>query len=159
MGDPVLDTFFKDEPDRYPGSRVPVEEGRKKRQAKAAARAEEEPEEPTWIDNPYFRREMSVDGAVVVFYTLAAMAEALNRKPVTIRAWESQGKFPQPPFKTKANGAKGGKRLYTQAMIEGTRAIADEEGLLYSQRPLTPRFTQRVTILFNQQRQEMRKSN
>ena len=112
--------------------------------------------EPTWVGNLYFMRVMLVGGTKVTFYTLAAMAEALHRSTVTIRSWERQGKFPTTPFKTKANGALGGKRLYTREQIEGTAAIAEEEGLLYSQRPLTPRFTQRVTQLFNHTKTEIR---
>jgi hypothetical protein len=165
--DPILDSFAdlaEEAAKRYPGSKVPIEGAVKKRQAtakKKAADAEEveRDEAPAWIENRFYMREMHINGEKVVFYTLAALAEALLRKPVTIRAWESAGKFPPSPFRTKANGALGGKRLYTRKQIEGVVAMADDEGLLYVQRPLTPQFTARVQRLFHDIRQEIRKGN
>jgi hypothetical protein len=160
---PDVTDGFADLAERYPGSRQRIEGGVERRQAKAKKRAEEDAAEvdrentAAWVDNPYFKREMRINGENMTFYLLAALAEALLRKPGTIRAWEADGKFPQTPFRTPSNGALGGKRLYTREMIEGVAAIADDEGLLYSQRPLTPRFTQRVTDLFTKTRQEIRK--
>lgn len=162
MSDPILDGFA-DLAERYPGSRQQIEGGIEKRQAKAKKRAEEDQAEAerenaaAWVDNPYFKRSMRLDGEEMTFYLLAALAEALMRKQGTIRGWEADGKFPQTPFRTPSNGALGGKRLYTREMIEGVAAIAEEEGLLYTQRPLTPRFTQRVTDLFTQAKHEIRK--
>lgn len=154
--DPILGAFARA---TYPGSKQVIEEARQKRKVKVI-KADAGDEEPAlWVDNPYYRLEMSVSGKRTYFYTMAALSDALLRAAVTIRKWEREGKFPKTPFKTKANGALGGKRLYTREQIERTRAIAEEEGLLYSQRPLTPRFTQRVTNLFNEIRTDIKKGN
>lgn len=145
--DPILDRFA----DMIPGTKKTREDVVKERARQESG--DEEVDTPNWVENPYYKRELYLDGEAVVFYTLAALAEALGRKPVTIRLWERQGTFPTAPFRTKERGQ--GKRIYTREQIEGVVRIAVEEGVLddassgaYSQLPLPPRFTTRVTELF-----------
>lgn len=154
--DPILGAFARA---RYPGSKQVIDEARKKRTSKISEPDAGDDEPALWVDNPYYIIKRSVGGKSMDFYTMAALCEALHRAAVTVRGWEHDGKFPKTPFRTKHTGRLGGKRLYTKEQIERTRAIADEEGLLYSQRPLTPRFTQRVTDLFNEIRTDIKKGN
>lgn len=65
-----------------------------------------------------------VGGNVRKFYTIGSLAQALNRKPVTIRSWESKGWIPSASFRTpppKGEQVPGkatkGRRLYSEAQI------------------------------------------
>jgi len=68
--------------------------------------------------------EYSVGGTVTNFYTIGALAQALNRKPVTIRSWESKGWLPPASFRTpppKGEQVPGkatkGRRLYSETQV------------------------------------------
>jgi hypothetical protein len=59
------------------------------------------------------------------FYTVGELARALNRKPVTIRSWESRGWIPKvkyrtpPPAGTQIPGkVPKGRRLYSRNQLE-----------------------------------------
>lgn len=73
-----------------------------------------------------------VGGQPQEFYKLGSLAEALQRKQVTIRKWEADGVIPNPTFilPSKSKDVRGQRRLYTKEQIMGLRTIADEEGLL-----------------------------
>lgn len=128
--------------DYYPGSR-------QKRTTKTTQPGPAD-DEPVWAD-PQYRREYAIEegGDPVEFWTVGALALALNRKPVTIRLWERKGIIPRPNFRTPADGAIAGKRLYTREQVEGLARIAEEEGLLYAQvSPSKTKFTERAVELF-----------
>lgn len=68
--------------------------------------------------------EYSVNGVTKKFYTIGALALAMKRKPVTIRAWESKGWIPAASFRTpppKGETVPGkaikGRRLYSEAQL------------------------------------------
>ena len=68
--------------------------------------------------------EYTVNGIKKRFYTIGALASALNRKPVTIRSWESKGWLPSASFRTPPprseqipGKAVKGRRLYSEAQI------------------------------------------
>jgi hypothetical protein len=74
-----------------------------------------------------------VGGQEYVFYTIGALAEALRRKPVTIKMWLSKRYIPestwrQPGF-PEAFGSSG-VRLWTRAQIEELVALAVDEKML-----------------------------
>jgi hypothetical protein len=76
-----------------------------------------------WLNGLPFQ-VYSVGGVEKKFYSIGALAYALGRKPVTIRAWESKGWIPPATFRTPAPrkeqipGAElKGRRLYSEAQI------------------------------------------
>lgn len=76
-----------------------------------------------WL-NGLKHHEYAVKGVTHKFYTVGALASALNRKPVTIRSWEAKGWIPPASFRTPAprseqipGKAVRGRRLYSEAQI------------------------------------------
>lgn len=124
------------DPDYYPGSK-------KKRRAVAG------PRDP-WDDVPSI--VLTVKGVPTVFYTIAVLAEFLERKPPAIRKWERLGYIPETKWRTPGRTHHGQKRLYTRAQIEGMVKIAQEEGLLgESNRNVSATaFTDRTRKLFKE---------
>jgi len=87
----------------------------------------EETEAPSWERRG---RVYSIKSRDVELFPVGALAEALNRKPTTIRSWESRGWYPKTPIRGPVQGHTGKRRLYTREMIEGTVEIAWDEGLM-----------------------------
>ena len=82
-------------------------------------------------------------------FFIGALAKALNRDSVTMRAWIRKGWLPGAMYQTRpVEGSRGdaGRRLWTRAQIEGIAQIAKEEGLLNDNPPRIQRtkFTRRV---------------
>lgn len=104
----------------------------------------------SWDKAAYKRYYPIEDGGEdIEFFTMGALAEALNRRPVTMRLWESKGWLPTPSYRTPSNGAIAGKRLYTRDQIEGIIKIAKEEGVYPSNvSPVNTNFTKRALELF-----------
>jgi hypothetical protein len=71
-----------------------------------------------------------VNGQPAELFTLGVVARALNRQPVTVRKWESEGIIPRSPFVLPSHDPRGQRRLYTRAQIEALRTVAEEEGVL-----------------------------
>jgi hypothetical protein len=71
-----------------------------------------------------------VGNEIVELYPIGAIAAALNRKPVTVRKWETEGVIPVSPFMMKSHDARGQRRLYSREQIEALRKVAAEEGVL-----------------------------
>jgi hypothetical protein len=71
-----------------------------------------------------------VGGKNVQLYNLGALANAMNRKPVTVRKMEQEGIIPRAPLILPSHDERGQRRLYTKAHIDGLRMIAHEEGVL-----------------------------
>jgi len=113
------------------------------------------PEVVEWTLNPV---TYLVKGVPTEFFTIGHLSRALGRANVTIRGWEKTGKLPKSPYRapvpkrSTVNGPPKGKRLWTRQQIEGILRIAEEEQCIVDpdQSPPTPRFTSRVTHLFNQ---------
>lgn len=77
----------------------------------------------SWLDTLPFQ-EYLVGGVPKRFYTIGALAQALNRKPVTIRSWESKGWIPPASFRTPPPKSSQlperpskGRRLYSESQI------------------------------------------
>jgi len=92
------------------------------------------------------------------FYGIGVLAQALNRKPGTIRKWEVFGWIPKPTAvfpgrdpRDSASARHGRRRLYTAAQIRGLVKIAYEEGVLEPHaRPIQEtNFPQRAHRLFS----------
>lgn len=140
---PTFDEELLELRDRYPGSRhtkASVLEAEGKPQPAAEADDLLANERP---------REMQVGDRVVEFFTIGALARALNREVVTLRKWEKLGYIPPAPY--RADGKKQ-DRLYARAHIEGLVAIATEEGLMdpaAKNRLTQTRFPARARALFD----------
>lgn len=68
---------------------------------------------------------MKVNGVERQFFTVGELAKALNRRPVTIRMWESKGWIPKAKYRTPAPKAEQipgktlkGRRLYSLEQVE-----------------------------------------
>lgn len=95
---------------RYPGSRPPIEHGKKKAPA------------PTEWD---FRPQLwMVNGKETELFTIGSLAAATGFAPVSLRRWEDDGILPPPSVRTpkpsgaQAQGSRAGRRLYTRSQIE-----------------------------------------
>jgi hypothetical protein len=77
-------------------------------------------------------RNFNVGGKIVEFFPIGVLADALNRKTVTIRKWETEGVIPKASFlkPSKNKDVRGQRRIYTKEQIMGLRRIAREEGVL-----------------------------
>lgn len=95
-------------------------------------------------------RVFQIGGVDREFFPIGKLAEALGRKPVTIRKWERDGIIPKATFRMPSDHAQGVRRLYSREQIEGIVKIAREEGVLVShQTPITQtQFQARVLALF-----------
>ena len=91
----------------------------------------------------------------VEYFTSGQLAQAIDRSPITMRAWEREGVLPKARFRTANRNAKKAKRLYTRAQVEGVVRIAQEEGLMAAAKggglrraPIPLSFVHRVRDLF-----------
>jgi hypothetical protein len=89
---------------------------------------------------------MIARGSRTEFFTIGALARALNRKPVTLRKLEAVGQLPKSGWQDALVRGKGKRRLYTRAQIEAAVRIAAEEGILVkTRRPVSKtRFSDRL---------------
>ena len=139
--------FTEDLKEFYPGSSRPVvrHPNRNDRKTKVAPSSDDE---PSWQDTP---RKFTADGLERPFYTTGHIAQALGRKPGTIRKWEADGVLPQALWNSPHTAARGRRRLYTRDQVEGIARIAEEEGLTTNHfRTMISKtnFTPRVVELF-----------
>lgn len=71
-----------------------------------------------WDANPIMK---VVKGVETELFTISALAEALEKKVVTIRLWEKKGFIPGAPYRLRSkvvNGTKvHGNRVYTRDLI------------------------------------------
>jgi hypothetical protein len=97
-------------------------------------------------------RKFTIAGVEQEFFGTKELAEALNRTSITIRDWERQGKIPKATFVRPGKDARGKRRLYSLAQVEGIVKIAAEEGILdpTHKRPVTPDFSRKVLSLFRE---------
>lgn len=111
--------------DYYPGSR----KTRKKWEDENRP-VPDESTEVNWADSLPKPKTYLLNSQPVEFYPLGAVATALNRKPVTVRKWETEGIIPRSPYIMPSHDPRGQRRLYTKQQIEALRRIAEEEGIL-----------------------------
>lgn len=123
--DPIADLFPElDDKDRFPGGRAP-------------RRVMPETAKPTiapdWDANPTIKIHK---GEEREFFTVGDLANALGKKPVTIRSWEDKGYLPRSRYRgptPKGEGIPGktvkGRRLYTRQQIEIVITAALEAGV------------------------------
>jgi len=83
--------------------------------------------EDAWDAKPVM---LTVKGVKVEFFTVGQLAQAIGRKPASIRKWETLGIIPKARYRTAASDPAKQKRLYTRAQVEGVVKIAQEEGLM-----------------------------
>ncbi|CAB4128548.1 hypothetical protein UFOVP223_121 [uncultured Caudovirales phage] len=118
--------------DRAPGSKQPRRQPTglsDKRRAKILG------ESNGWDANPVIK---TLKGKETEVFTIAALAEALEKKVVTIRLWEKKGYIPIAPYRLRSktlNGKKvNGNRVYTRDLIEIAIEEFSKRGLLGSAR-------------------------
>lgn len=77
-----------------------------------------------WDETPIIR---TIKGVETELFTIGALAQALEKKIVTIRLWEKKGYIPIAPYRLRSKELNGkkvqGNRVYTRELIE----IAIEE--------------------------------
>jgi hypothetical protein len=103
-----------------------------------------------WDENPIVKR---IGNRETEVFTISALAQALDKKIVTIRLWEKRGYIPGAPYRLRSkqlNGTKvNGNRVYTRPLIE----IAIEEfarrGLLGSARVEWKQHEELTTAIFS----------
>jgi len=132
-------------PEYYPGSSRPImrhvnrptEENRKQSYAV----------DPEWDSSP---RKYMVGGVEKEFFAIGHLAQALGRRPGTIRLWEREGVIPKATYQVNSESPNGRRRLYSREQVEGLVKLAQEEGILVSrQRPIGETdFTARSIELF-----------
>lgn len=84
-----------------------------------------------WDANPIVK---TLGGKEVEFFTIGALATALEKEIVTIRYWERKGYIPTAPYRLRSKILQGkkvnGNRVYTRELIEITIEEFAKRGLL-----------------------------
>jgi|SRR5215831_18925971 len=130
----------------YPGSKQRRRESRQQRHERRVVERREERDAASWDVKP---KEVWYKGVKYEMFPIGALAKALGRDSVTLRAWIRKGWLPRHQFQTgQVYGSRGdaARRLWTRAQIEGIAQIAKEEGLLEERPPRiqSTHFTERV---------------
>ena len=88
-----------------------------------------------WDANPIIKTLKGVETEV---FTISALAEALEKKIVTIRLWEKKGYIPAAPYRLRSKSLNGkkvnGNRVYTRVLINIVIEEFAKRGLLGSAR-------------------------
>lgn len=129
MTEDFIDKAFADLDVYYPNSK-------QKRKEKTVPKQEVFPEKQ-WDSRP--RITTLPNGRDIEMFTIGAIASALGRPVITIRAWLKEGYLPAAPYRLPAkkniNGEDHqGRRLYSRAMVEKVVEMFDKTGLLYVKR-------------------------
>lgn len=122
-----IENSFADLDNFYPGS---------KRKRREPPKPEVKPE-ADWDTKSYTKT--LPNGKDVEMFTIGALASALGRPLITVRAWIKEGYLPASPYrlptKKNVNGEDHmGRRLYSRPMIESAVELFDKAGLLYKKR-------------------------
>ena len=125
MTDDLIDSMFSDVDQYYPGSK-------RKRKPVEAKKPEVEPD-LNWDAKPI--KKTLPNGRDLEMFTIGALAAALGRPIITIRAWIKEGYLPAAPYRlpsTKDVNGKDhqGRRLYSRAMVEKVVELFLTAGLL-----------------------------
>lgn len=118
--------------DRAPGSKQKRREPSglsEKRRAKMLG------ESNGWDENPVIK---TLKGIETEFFSIGALAQALEKSLVTIRLWEKKGYIPGAPYRLRSKQLNGkkvlGNRVYTRELIEIAIEEFNRRGLLGSAR-------------------------
>jgi hypothetical protein len=145
----LLRAFGPLQDEYYPGSRQKRRESKEMRRERLTDERRQTRDDEEWDAHPVKDKVHPVTKQPMELFTVGALAKALLRDAVTMRAWLRKGWMPQATFQTKpVYGSRGnaGRRLWTRTQIEGIVKIAREEGLLDERPPRiqTTNFTARV---------------
>jgi len=127
MTNDFIEQEFSDLDVYYPGSK-------RKRREKPVLETKVKAD---WDANPTIRT--LPNGKDVEFFQIGALANALGRPLITLRAWMKEGYLPASPYRLPSKLDKNGKelqgrRLYTRPMIEAAVEAFTRAGLLDSKR-------------------------
>lgn len=130
----------------YPGSKRKRRESQEMKHERLVEERRVAREDEPWDAHPV---EVWIKGVRYEMFRIGALAKALGRDSVTIRAWQRKGWLPRNSYQTQpVVGSRGdaGRRLFTRVQIEGIAKIAQEEGLLQENPPrlVETNFTARV---------------
>lgn len=119
----------------YPGSKKPIKKasGRLTEQV-SPAKALELFEPENWGFKPV---KKVVGGKEIHLYTFGALCCALDRPPITVRLWETNGYLPPAPFRAEYVPGKGGstgRRYYPLQAITACLEEFHKRGLLGARR-------------------------
>lgn len=81
-------------------------------------------------------------------FTIGNLAQAINRRPVTIRSWEAKGILPKARIRDKQQ-----RRLYTRKQVQGLIRLCEKHGILdFDVRPdgIPPGFAEDVLLLWKE---------
>lgn len=135
-----IEEEFEEIRDKYPGSKRVKKSVERRKPSKGPP-----PKEHNWQAKPKVYR---VDGVDREFYTIGALAEALGKKPVTIRMWIQTSIIPDTRFRTPKVGDQKGRRLWTRRQILEIQHIARQELRFHKIRDFSKtNFTERVTAV------------
>ena len=125
MVDDFIENSFADLDTFYPGS--------KRKRKEKVEKVSSVVLDSNWDSKPY--KKTLPNGRDLEMFTIGALAAALGRPVITIRAWLKEGYLPASPYRlpTKKN-IKGedhhGRRLYSRAMVEKVLELFASAGLL-----------------------------
>lgn len=118
--------------DTAPGSKKPRRDDTSK---SVARRMKIMGESNGWDANPTIK---IFKGVETELFTVSALAQALDKKIVTIRLWERKGYIPIAPFRLRSKSLNGqkvsGNRVYTRELIEIAIEEFQRRGLIGSAR-------------------------
>ena len=125
MTDDLIDSMFSDVDQYYPGS--------KRKRKPIVAKKPEVELDLHWDAKPI--KKTLPNGRDLEMFTIGALAAALGRPVITLRAWIKEGYLPAAPYRlpsTKDVNGKDhqGRRLYSRAMVEKVVEILRTVGLL-----------------------------
>jgi hypothetical protein len=129
MTDDLIDSTFAELDKYYPGS---------KRERKPVAVKKPEIETDTNWDSKPIKKTLP-NGSDLEMFTIGALAAAVGRPVVSVRAWIKEGYLPQSPYRLPTKKDRNGKdhagrRLYSRAMVESLVEILEKAGLLQLKR-------------------------
>lgn len=107
----------------FPGSKQPLPDLEEDKTTKKTPQKEA----VTW-DARYYTK--LVGGRPTEMFTIGALAQALGRSVITLRAWIRGGHIPPASYRLPKRGSIAGRRLYTRPQIEAVVAVAKEHGIL-----------------------------
>jgi hypothetical protein len=126
----------------YPGRRKPVNREKK----------EPPPSDmPIWDARP---TEGLINGEVVQFFPISALAKALDYSQNSIRLWETKGLLPKSPYRSQPPRTKPGKalvkgrRLWTRDQIECILRLAKKHKVILNKAAPTRPFALEVGQAF-----------
>jgi hypothetical protein len=123
--DDLIDSMFSDVDQYYPGS--------KRKRKPIEAKKPEVELDLNWDAKPI--KKTLPNGRDLEMFTIGALAAALGRPVITLRAWIKEGYLPASPYRlpsTKDVNGKDhqGRRLYSRSMVEKVVEILRTVGLL-----------------------------